>query len=179
MHAVISAFNDSDTAQRALNRLVQAGIPRQDVHIQERAPAEAGSGVPEEADERLLGNRATRTAEREVAVGSGALESLGHFFTSLFGVDTPQAGHAHVYSEAVRRGRSVVVVDTANEEEASRAVELMHDLGGVDVHEQGRSEGWGDIRDPQPHRMDRGGVRVFPRPSSRPLREELSEEAHH
>lgn len=179
MHTVISAFNDSDTAQRALNRLVQAGVPRQDVHIQERAPGEAGTGVSQEAEDRLLGNRATHTAEREVAVGSGALASLGRFFTSLFGVDTPHANHARVYSEAVRRGHSVVVVDTADEEEASRAVELLHDLDGVDVHEQGRTEGWGDIGNTQPHQMDRGGVRVFPRASSRPLREELSEETHH
>jgi len=175
MQTVISAFDDRDTAQRAITRLVQGGFPRQDVHVKERAPAEAGSGVSEAAEDRLLGGRAKQTAEREIAVDSGALPAMGRFFASLFGVDDPHRGHADVYSEAVRRGRTVVVVDTADEEQASKAVELLHDLGALNVHEQARTEGWGTGHDSPAHRMDRGGVRVFPRASSRPLREEVAE----
>lgn len=174
MQTVISAFKDSDTAQRALNRLVQAGIPRQDVHIQERPRGEAGTGISPQAERQLMGS-----AEREVAAAPGGLASYGRFFASVFGLDAPRRGHAHVYSEAVRSGHSVVVVDTADDEQASRAVELLHDLDAIDVHAQARGQGWDGDGDSPSHRMDRGGVRVFPRASSRPLREELQEDAPH
>ena len=35
MHTVISAFDDTKTAQRAVERLVDAGFARGDVHLQE------------------------------------------------------------------------------------------------------------------------------------------------
>lgn len=173
MQTVISAFKDSDTAQRALNRLVQAGFARQDVHIQEPPAGEPGTGLPPEASRQLMGS-----AEREVAASPGGLASYGRFFASLFGLDEPARGHARVYSQAVQAGHSVVVVDATDEEQASRAVELMHDLGAIDVHQNAQGQGW-DAAGDTPHRMDRGGVRVFPRASSRPLREELQEAAPH
>ena len=57
------------------------------------------------------------SAEREVAFDPGVLASYGHFFASLFGLDHP-AGHAQTYSEAVRRGNSVVVVDAPDDQQA-------------------------------------------------------------
>ncbi|MEO8655939.1 MAG: hypothetical protein ABI409_17575 [Ramlibacter sp.] len=128
MHTVISAFDDSQTAQRAVERLVAAGFARDDVHLQEPTADEAA-----EAEDAELGERTMDTAEREVAFDRGVLASYGHFFTSLFGLDHP-AGHAQTYSEAVRRGKSVVVVDAADDQQAERAMSLMREVGAAEGH---------------------------------------------
>ena len=128
MHTVISAFDDSQTAQRAVERLVAAGFARDDVHLQEPTAEEAG-----DAEDAELGERTMHTAEREVAFDRGVLSSYGHFFTSLFGLDHP-AGHAQTYSEAVRRGKSVVVVDAPDDQQAERAMSLMRELGANEGH---------------------------------------------
>ncbi|HMA08093.1 MAG TPA: hypothetical protein VKP68_09530 [Ramlibacter sp.] len=125
MHTVISAFNDSQAAQRAVQRLVDAGFARDDVHLQ--APS------ADDVQDAELGERTMHSPEREVAFDRGVLSSYGHFFTSLFGLDHP-AGHAQTYTEAVRRGKSVVVVDAPDDQQADRASGLMRELGGSDGH---------------------------------------------
>ena len=128
MHTVISAFNDTKTAQRAVERLVAAGFARDDVHLQEPPTDDA-----DYAQDAELGERTMHSAEREVAFDRGVLASYGHFFTSLFGLDHP-AGHADTYTEAVRRGKSVVVVDAPDDQQAGRASSLMRELGGGDLN---------------------------------------------
>jgi hypothetical protein len=125
MHTVISAFDDTKTAQRAVRRLVDAGFARGDVHLQ--APS------PDDAQDAELGERTMHSAEREVAFDRHMLSSYGHFFASLFGLDHP-AGHAQTYTEAVRRGKSVVVVDAPDDPQAARAASLMRELGGSEAH---------------------------------------------
>jgi hypothetical protein len=67
--------------------------------------------------------------EREVAVDPGVLAGLGRFFSSLFGTnDSPHAGH---YTEAVERGRYVVVVDAVDETSAEHAESVLRDLQGA------------------------------------------------
>ena len=128
MHTVISAFNDSQAAQRAVARLMAAGFARDDVHLQEPPTDDA-----DYAQDAELGERTMHSAEREVAFDRGVLASYGHFFTSLFGLDHP-AGHADTYTEAVRRGKSVVVVDAPDDQQADRASSLMRELGGGDLN---------------------------------------------
>ena len=128
MHTVISAFDDRQTAQRAVERLVDAGFARDDVHLQEPTADEAADAVDAE-----LGERTMHSAEREIAFDRGVLTAYGHFFSSLFGLDHP-AGHAHTYAEAVRRGKSVVVVDAPDDQQADRAASLMRELGASDGH---------------------------------------------
>jgi stress response protein YsnF len=129
MHTVIGAFDDKSTAERAVERLAECGFDRQDVHLQQDDSSAAGY----EADRELAGQ------EREVAVGRRG------FFARLFGLDDDHATHAHTYTEAVRRGSSVVVVDAQDETDADRAASLLHELGAVDVDERAkgwRAEGW-------------------------------------
>lgn len=128
MHTVISAFDDSKTAQRAVLRLVAAGFARDDVHLQEPA-----ADAVDDAQDAELGERTMHSAEREVAFNPGVLASYGHFFASLFGLDHP-AGHAQTYSEALRRGNSVVVVDAPDDLQAERAMSLMRELGATEGH---------------------------------------------
>jgi stress response protein YsnF len=176
METVIGAFDDKASAQRAMERLVQAGFDRQDVHIQE-------SDSTESTQTPRAGN--SDGQEREVAADRGL---FGGFFANLFGDDDQSAYSADTYAEAVRRGSSVVVVDAQDETQAERAASLLHELGAIDVDErakQWRASGWkgqtigdqGKLDVVQEElkvgkrALDRGGVRVIQRVSQKPVRE--------
>jgi len=121
MHTVISSFKDPATAQRAMDRLVEAGFAREDMHMQHYVPT--GQGGMDRTDWEGM--------EREVAVDPGVLESVGRFFTSLFGKDNPSV-NADAYSQAVARGESVVVLDADDEQQANRAAKILDEEGGKD-----------------------------------------------
>jgi stress response protein YsnF len=138
MQTVISAFDDYQTAQRAVERLVDAGFDRDDVHVQQgmsSGPSSATGGTS---------NTGSGTVYQDE--DRGILSSIGHFFASLFGQDDDvRTGQAGTYAEAVKRGSSVVVVDAQTEEQAERAANLMQEMGAVDVDErahQWRQTGW-------------------------------------
>lgn len=118
MHTVISSFSDRAAAQRAMERLQQAGFARDDMHMQRHEVQPVGGTSA--ADWEGM--------EREVAVDRSVLESIGHFFTSLFGRDHP--GHARDYTDAVTRGECVVVLDARDEAEAKRAADILDAEGG-------------------------------------------------
>ena len=128
MQTVIGAFQDKTKAQRAMEKLVQGGFDRSDMHIEEHDDTvSAGSGG---------------TGSQHEPVGG-----IGHFFANLFGTGDNQQHrpHAETYHEAVRRGNSVLVVDARDDQEAERAVSCLHDAGAINVDEQAskwRSEGW-------------------------------------
>jgi hypothetical protein len=149
MHTVIGTFDDRDTAQRAVEKLVRSGIPRDDVQVQQAGPDERHTGVTQgeamQDDGTGPGTQdRVQGIESEVALDRNVLSSIGHFFTSLFGKDHP-SHYADTYSEAVRRGSSVVVVDVHGDEHAEHAATMLHELGAVDIDErsqQWRDEGW-------------------------------------
>jgi uncharacterized protein (TIGR02271 family) len=135
MQTVIGAFEDRDAAQRAVERLVDAGFDRDDVHVQEGASTSTTSATSARA------SGVDRMDDDE----HGMMASIRHFFASLFGDDDNATGRSGLYSEAVRRGTSVVVVDAQDDDRAERAVSLLHELGAIDVDEraqQWRGEGW-------------------------------------
>jgi hypothetical protein len=118
MHTAICSFDDHATAQRAVDRLLQSGFDRHDVHIEHRHAH--GDGTHDKND-RWDG------LEREVAVSRSALASFGRFFASLFGQDNP-SGHTDTYSQHVERGGYVVVVDGHSDADAVRAQSLMREM---------------------------------------------------
>ncbi|MEJ5989320.1 hypothetical protein WG902_04935 [Ramlibacter sp. PS3R-8] len=122
MHTAICTFDDRATAEQAVQRLVQAGFDRHDVHIQHR-----------QSDGTLLTeDNATRWEgmEREVAVGHRVAETLG-FFSSLFGQDA--MGHTATYSRAMERGQCVVMVDAPDDAEGERAQNILLGMEPGDV----------------------------------------------
>jgi uncharacterized protein (TIGR02271 family) len=122
---VIGAFDDPAQAQRAVDRLVSDGFDRGDVHV-----------------ERDGGATASQSASSD-----GEHQKHGGFFSWLFGDDKEHEQHRDTYSEAVRRGNSVVVVDVQDDRQAERAVACLHELGAVDVDQraqQWRTEGGSD-----------------------------------
>jgi len=202
VQTVIGAFDDTATAQRAVERLTQAGFPRDDVHLQH-----------EQDSSDLTGQDSPTSRSTTSSTSSIPQPKKGGFFATLFGMgdyddddrsrQNPYAEHAYTYDEAVRRGSAVVVVDVDSESEADKASSLLHEAGAVDVDErsrQWRAEGWqppvggtsqslaGDrqtLKGDQDQVLDvveehldvgkrtvnRGGVRVVQRVSSRPVRE--------
>jgi hypothetical protein len=127
MHTAICAFTDRDRAQEAVGALVRAGFAREDIHVEDKFTSEGRAA-----------NDGWDGLEREVAVDRSVLSSFGHFFASLLGRDNP-SGHVDTYSDHVRRGSHVVVVDADDAAGAERARSLLQDLRAGDlavVHRQ-------------------------------------------
>lgn len=131
MQTLISVFDDRAHARKACDRLVQSGFSRDDVHLHEAAPRE----VADPEGVRELQEHTMHSAEREVAVDRGILDSLGHFFVSLFGEDDGKK-RAGMYGDAVDRGHSVVIVDARNDQEAESAAVTLHECGAVEVEDR-------------------------------------------
>jgi hypothetical protein len=152
MHTVLSAFDREEDASRAVEALLAEGYPRQNVHVERR------SGAPRL--DASVSERALASPEREVAVGPHAMSALDHFFDRLLGREHQH--HARTYAEAVRRGASVVVVDTDSETAAERAVTIMREAGACDIAErmeQWRRDGWSAVSSGEQQLADGGLLR--------------------
>lgn len=157
MQTVIGAFEDRESAQQALERLVEAGFDRDDVHVEDGAAGLTSTGSTDTTGTTAAGAGGTRIGDDDRDGERGVLESIGHFFASLFDEDRPTpAGRSGIYAEAVRRGSSVVIVDARDDDEAEQASALLQQLGAFDVDEraqQWRAGGWtGDDDDQRRNR---------------------------
>lgn len=179
MQTIIGAFDTAATAQAAVDKLVNAGFDRSDVHVER--------GEATDSTQEL---RSAQTTGKEEP---GMIRS---FFEGLFG-DKEEPQWRSQYDEAVRRGGSVVVVDAEDDTQAERAAEILDSLGAFDVKEraqQWQASGWrgdtGAAATPHPggdksgvlnvvqeelqvgkRTLDRGGVRVIQRVTQQPVRE--------
>ena len=124
MHTALCAFDDHAAAERARDRLLQAGFARADVHLQRR-----GTSDPEgDTREDMLRHRGG--VEHEIALSPEVVERVTGFFGHLFGRDHPRRG---MWDDHVHGGRTVVVVDAQDEAEAERARTVLHEAQGSDV----------------------------------------------
>jgi uncharacterized protein (TIGR02271 family) len=130
VHTVISTFETRAAALQAMNRLVDEGFDRNDIHIEDCETHASRLGTHSDGTD---GTREHRSA-------------IGRFFATLFGDDNDNnREYSGTYAEAASRGSSIVVVDADDETEAQRARSLMEQLGAYDVDaraQQWRSEGW-------------------------------------
>jgi hypothetical protein len=111
MHTAICTFEDRALAEQAVDRLVQAGFDRGQVHMEHR-----------HADGTPMGE----THDRDV-VGKFS------FFERLFGAGQ-HAPHADTYTSAVERGLYVVLVEADDEALAARAQDLLHGMEARDLN---------------------------------------------
>ena len=175
MQTLISVFDDRATARRAIERLVKAGFPREDMHLEESGAAAPIVGT-DDAENRAVGDRTMATAEREIAVDRHAMESAGHFFVNLFGLDDHDE-HTGTYSEAVKRGHPVLVIDAQDDDRAEAAAMILHDVGAIDVDDRAatwRADGWdaGAMAKAANDRVtSKGRVRYLRRDKKLPLRD--------
>jgi hypothetical protein len=127
MHTAICTFQDREAAERARDRLLQAGFARHDVHLQH--PDEPRRQAREPAGEDP---RAWEGTDHEVAVSRETLNRVAGFFVHLFGQERTTEHHRR-YSEAAGRGHYVLVVDARDEAEARRAQQLLDGAADLDV----------------------------------------------
>lgn len=117
-NATLSAFfNHRHDAEKAIDRLVEAGIPQSSVRL-------------------LPGNESDAPVDRE--------ESHGGFFGALAGFFMPDEDR-HAYAEGLTRGGYLVAVSDVAGADYDRALAILDDEGAVDFDqaEQGwRAEGW-------------------------------------
>ena len=126
MQTVVGVFDTVDEAQSARQSLLDDGFDASAVTVQSNPQA------LREGDQAAT-DTSTRSGEN-----AGFMASIGSFFSNLFGGNDNE--HAGNYSEAVRRGSSVVVVTVPDESRVEAARAALADAGAVDIDK--RTEGW-------------------------------------
>ncbi|TFZ04866.1 hypothetical protein [Ramlibacter rhizophilus] len=146
MQNIVGTFDDPNSARLAIGRLYTAGIPRDRVHFDPSLDTDflkhAGPSQPRPGDPNYH--------------HQSVLESIGGFFANLLESHTDESG---IYSEALRRGTSLVFVQ-AERDEATRVIRILQDCGAIKLEDrvgQWRAEGW----HPQPS----GTAAASPSPS--------------
>ena len=124
MHTVISAFADEAAAQRAVERLRDAGV--RDVHLHPRGqPASNATAV--RVDEYLTG---------------GGFNNLRGLLDQLFSTSEP-ADKAESYVDVVQREGIGLSVEVADAAEAQRVEALLEAEGAMKVARMPGGEGTG------------------------------------
>ena len=135
MQTVVGVFDTTDDAENARESLLDSGFDASDIKMQANPAMQQG--------DRLTTTGSTITGSPDSSSSSsqqdeGFLSGVGRFFSDLFGGDDKEnAGH---YSEAVRRGGTVVAVTVADEVRAEQARAMLASAGAVDIDK--RAENW-------------------------------------
>ena len=130
MQTVVGVFDTVDEAQRARDALVDSDFDASEVRVQSNPAAQSGETLTT-TDRTITGT--SRNGEEE-----GFMASIGHFFSNLFGSDDNE--HAGHYSEAVRRGSTVVAVTVSEPNRVEQARSILSAAGAVDIDK--RTESW-------------------------------------
>ncbi|MEO5659415.1 MAG: YsnF/AvaK domain-containing protein [Polaromonas sp.] len=141
MQTVAGVFDTVDDAERARESLMGMGFDESAVRVQSQSAMQGDDDAA-----------ATTTSSDN---NEGFMASIGRFFSNLFGGEDEHAAH---YSEAVRRGGSVVVVTVLDELQVEPARSALAAAGAIDIDK--RAEDW-----------RQGGYSGFD-PAARPLRDE-------
>lgn len=115
---LVAVFDNHSEAQEACRRLQVAGIDKQSIHL----------------------NGADSSAE-PVSTRSDPDDEPGaisRFFSSMFGMDDDR--NATKYTEAARRGNTILTVAVADENRVEEISDMLDDCGAVDVDE--RAQQW-------------------------------------
>ena len=130
MQTVVGVFDTPGEAQDASEVLLDSGFDASEVRLQSN-PAAQASDTATTADRTGTGTDPRREDE-------GFMAGIGRFFSDLFSSDdTEHAGH---YSEAVRRGSTVVTVTVTEPGRVEEVRSILAAAGAVDIDK--RSESW-------------------------------------
>ncbi len=124
MQTVVGVFDTAEEAERAQKSLLNTGFDDSAVRVQSQAALPGDDTSPGKS----AGNESSQ----------GFMASISHFFSDIFGGENEE--HAGTYSEAVRRGSSVVVVTVPDEQQVEAARAALAAAGAVDIDK--RAEGW-------------------------------------
>jgi hypothetical protein len=131
MQNIVATFDDPNSARLAISRLKEAGIPDERIRYDPSLDTE-------------FRHHAGSSQSRPGHAGykrQGLLESFGSFWANLLESHTDEAG---IYSEALRRGTSVVMVRSEHDE-VSKVCRILQYCGSKSLEErvgQWRAEGW-------------------------------------
>lgn len=131
MQTVIGVFDTVDAAQNARDALLDSGFDASEVRLQSNPAAQGGDTVTT-TDRTITGTSRSGTEDE------GFMAGIGRFFNDLFGGDDNE--HAGDYSEAVRRGSTVVAVTVSDQGRVEEARSTLASAGAVDIDK--RSESW-------------------------------------
>jgi stress response protein YsnF len=124
---VVAIFNNSADAQEAVNRLINAGLTRNNIDISVNSKGNTQGG-----------NNEYDNNYREDNNESG----ISRFFKSLFGDDE----EADTYTKVAGRSGTIVTVHANTNEEAQSAAQILDDAGAIDVDEQATQYGYTSSR---------------------------------
>lgn len=127
---LVGIFDDRLAAERARTELLRAGFADDEVDLRTGAQDRAWHA----SDDRLAADD-----QSEATVG----ETIGDWFRSLFGIDDDE--DVGIYTEAVRRGESIVTVRAADEDRVDHATDILEACGSIDIDEKAdewRAQGW-------------------------------------
>jgi len=116
-HTVVGLFDSKSEAQSAMTQLVAQGFAKENIDLSNRAASGAS------------GSTGTSANYNDNSVG----DSIGNFFSSMFGSDSPDASR---YSSVASETEAVLVVQTESNERANIAARILDDAGAVDVDER-------------------------------------------
>jgi hypothetical protein len=133
IHTIVGVFDNEAQAQRAVDRLVEWGFTRDNVHI---APSAAVS-------EPATASPATSPADTQ-AHSETLHTGVSSLFHRLFG-GTAGLEDVDYYCEAVRHGSVVVTVVSGSDEGADSAADILNEYGALDIEVHARylrDSGW-------------------------------------
>ena len=125
---VVGIFDTAAHAQQAAQQLKAAGFSLDDVDTISR-------------DSKNSSNYYNRTGTTTEAAGDAAGrtgDSIGNFFSNLFGDDDD----ANRYSHVARNSNSMVTVHCKSADHAHKAAEIMDKAGAIDVNEKAQQTGY-------------------------------------
>ena len=146
---VVGVFDSEDQARQARQNLLDKGFDDDCVQLTRSGNLEGEGSSSIDAGMRS----ADRDGDGDVSIG----ERIRNFFSELFGDDDDDVHH---YTEAVRRGGTVVRVEASSDEQVDRARDALLACGAVDIDEraeQWRSEGWTSDRQRETSLVDAEG----------------------
>jgi uncharacterized protein (TIGR02271 family) len=123
MPTVVGVFDTVQEAEQAREALLDAGFDNGGVQVQSH------SG--------MLNDASGSSSDTRSDSGEGFMASVGRFFSNMFKGHDEDASH---YSEAVRRGSSVVVVTLQDDSQVETARATLAAAGAVDIDK--RTETW-------------------------------------
>ncbi|MBT2558041.1 DUF2382 domain-containing protein [Hymenobacter sp. ISL-91] len=128
MQTVVGIFDNADHARQAAQTLKTAGFSLDDVDTISRDSKEGSNyynstGTSTEA----AGDAASRTGD-----------SIGNFFSNLFGDDDDASRYSHV----ARNSHSLVTVHCKTADHAHKAAEILDNAGAINVDEKAQQTGY-------------------------------------
>ncbi|MCA1246534.1 YsnF/AvaK domain-containing protein [Massilia sp. MS-15] len=125
-HTLVAVFDNNTDARNAMDELLAAGFPRQDV----RMSGDSSAGISGSATSTTTTTSAT-TSDADTGIGS----SIRHFFSDLFGSDEEETRRMSRYEGAVSGGKCVITLSADSLPEVERAADIVERFGPVDIDE--------------------------------------------